>query len=167
MCVQIEGGRQGLGDMGKGEKRDSSNHYTSESHAGPSSPRSPHQSFSMCNTQPKQLTVTQRRAFQLRPEPFMRSHGLYHVPRICTECLFPLMIHMLEHNPQVKVKVSDAQLCPILCNSMDCSPAGSSVHGILQARLLEWVAISFSRGSSGSTDRTQVSCITGGGAFGR
>ena len=41
-----------------------------------------------------------------------------------------------------------AQLCPTLCNPVDCSPPGSSVHGILQARILEWVAISFSRESS-------------------
>ena len=41
-----------------------------------------------------------------------------------------------------------AQSCPTLCDPMDCSPPGSSVHGILQARILEWVAISFSRGSS-------------------
>ena len=41
-----------------------------------------------------------------------------------------------------------AQLCPILCNPMDCSLPGSSVHGILQARVLEWVVIPFSRGSS-------------------
>ena len=40
------------------------------------------------------------------------------------------------------------QLCLTLCNPMDCSPPGSSVHGIFQARVLEWVAISFSRGSS-------------------
>ena len=40
------------------------------------------------------------------------------------------------------------QLCPCLYNSMGCSPSGSSVHGILQARILEWVAISFSWGSS-------------------
>ena len=39
------------------------------------------------------------------------------------------------------------QSCPTLCNSMDCSPPGSSVHGILQARILEWVATSFSRES--------------------
>ena len=38
-----------------------------------------------------------------------------------------------------------AQSCPTLCDPVDCSPPGSSVHGILQARLLEWVAISFSR----------------------
>ena len=41
-----------------------------------------------------------------------------------------------------------AQLCPTLCNSMDCSSPCSSVHRIIQARILEWVAISFSRGSS-------------------
>ena len=54
-----------------------------------------------------------------------------------------------------------AQLCPTLCNPMDCSLPGSSVHGILQARILEWVAISFSRGSSKPRDQTQVSCIAG------
>ena len=42
----------------------------------------------------------------------------------------------------------DAQLCPTLYESMDCNLPGSSVHGIFQARILEWVAISFSRGSS-------------------
>ena len=45
---------------------------------------------------------------------------------------------------------------------MDYSPPGSSVHGILQARILEWVAIPFSRGSSQPRDRTQVSHIAGG-----
>ena len=44
---------------------------------------------------------------------------------------------------------------------MDCSPLGSSVHGILQERILEWIAIPFSRGSSWPRDRTQVSCIAG------
>ena len=41
-----------------------------------------------------------------------------------------------------------AQLCLALCNSIDCSPPDSSVHGIFQTRILEWVAISYSRGSS-------------------
>ena len=54
-----------------------------------------------------------------------------------------------------------AQSCPTLCNPVDCSPPGSSIHGILQARILEWVAISFSRGSSWPRDRTQVSRIAG------
>ena len=47
-----------------------------------------------------------------------------------------------------KVKVLVAQSRPTLCDPMDCSPPGSSIHGILQARILEWVAISFSKGSS-------------------
>ena len=54
-----------------------------------------------------------------------------------------------------------AQSCPTLCDPIDCSPPGSSLHGILQARILEWVAISFSRGSSQPRDRTQVSHIAG------
>ena len=62
----------------------------------------------------------------------------------------------------VCVCVLVAQLCPILCDPMDCSTSGSSVHGILQARILEWIAIPFSRGSSWSRDQTQVSHIAGG-----
>ena len=62
----------------------------------------------------------------------------------------------------VKVKESEvAQSCPTLCDPMDCSPPNSSVHGILQARILKWVAISFSRGSSRPRNQTQVSCIVG------
>ena len=53
------------------------------------------------------------------------------------------------------------QSFPTLCDPMDCSPPGFSVHGIFQARVLEWVAISFSRGSSPPRDRTLVSCIAG------
>ena len=53
------------------------------------------------------------------------------------------------------------QLCPILCDPVYCSPPGTSVHGILQARILEWVAISFFRGSSWPKDRTWVSRTTG------
>ena len=50
-----------------------------------------------------------------------------------------------------------AHSCLILCDPMDCSLPGSSIHGISRARVLEWVAISFSRGSSPPRDRTQVS----------
>ena len=56
-----------------------------------------------------------------------------------------------------------AQSCLTLCKPMDCSLPGSSLHGILQARVLEWVAISFSRGSSRPRDRTRVSHIPGRG----
>ena len=49
--------------------------------------------------------------------------------------------------------------CLTLCHLMDCSPPGSSDHGISQVRMLEWVAISFSRGSSRPRDQIHVSCI--------
>ena len=51
------------------------------------------------------------------------------------------------------------QLCPTLCNPMHCSPPGLSVHGIFQARILQWGAISSSRASSRPRDQTRVSCI--------
>ena len=54
-----------------------------------------------------------------------------------------------------------SQSCPTSCDPMHCRLPGSSVHEILQARILEWVAISFSRGSSHPRDRTWVSCIAG------
>ena len=49
------------------------------------------------------------------------------------------------------------QLCLTLCDPVDCSPPGSSAHGILQSRILEWVAAPSSRGSSRLRDRTHVS----------
>ena len=59
------------------------------------------------------------------------------------------------------VKMLVVQSCPTVCNPMEHRPLGSSVHGILQARILEWVAILFSRGYSLLRDRTCVSCIAG------
>ena len=50
--------------------------------------------------------------------------------------------------------------CPALCDPMDCSPSGSSVHGTFQARILEGVAISFSRGSSQCRNHTPVFCFS-------
>ena len=65
---------------------------------------------------------------------------------------------------QDKVKESEvAQSCTILWDPMDCSLPGSSVHGIFQARILEWVVISFSRGSPKPRDRTWASHIAGRG----
>ena len=57
-----------------------------------------------------------------------------------------------------QVKVKAAQSCPTRCDPME----NYTVHGILQARILEWVAFPFSRGSSQPRDQTQVSCIAGG-----
>ena len=53
-----------------------------------------------------------------------------------------------------------SQSCPTLCGPRDCSPPGSSVHGILQARVLEWVVTSSSRGSSQPRGQTHISCIS-------
>jgi len=61
------------------------------------------------------------------------------------------------NNEHVNVNVKVTQLCPTLCDPMDCM-----VPGILQARILEWVAFPFSRGSSQPRDRTQASCTAGG-----
>ena len=61
---------------------------------------------------------------------------------------------------EAKKESEVAQSCPTLRNPTDCSPQGSSVHGIFQARILEWVSISF-RGSSWPRDRTQVSHVAG------
>ena len=83
--------------------------------------------------------------FELKSEIFGQ-------PNTCCICRFP----------RKKVKWSEvAQSCPTLCDPMDCSLPGSSVHRIFQARVLEWVAISFSRGSSRPGDQTWVSRIVG------
>ena len=60
----------------------------------------------------------------------------------------------------VTVKMLVAQLCLTLCNPMDRSSPGSSVCGVFQARILEWVAVSFSRGSSPPRDRTPISSLS-------
>ena len=60
-----------------------------------------------------------------------------------------------------KVRVSVTQSCPTLCDPMNCSPSGFSVHRILQARILKWVAIPFSQGSSWPRDWTWVSYTAG------
>ena len=72
------------------------------------------------------------------------------------DSLLSLRIH-----PEYEVECEVAQSCPTLCDPMDCSLPGSSGHGILQAGVLEWVVISFSRGSSQPKDRTQVFHIAG------
>ena len=79
--------------------------------------------------------------------------GLLHRRRI---------LYHLSHevSPYVTMKESEVtQSCPTLCDPMDCSLPVSSVHGIFQAVVLEWVAISFSRGSSQPRDGTRVSRV--------
>ena len=73
--------------------------------------------------------------------------------------------HFLNDISSVLVKFRLKYMCVLSCvwlscGLMDCSPPGSSVQGILQARILEWVAVSSSRGSSGPRDRTQFLCVS-------
>ena len=73
-------------------------------------------------------------------------------------CIFILLLF---ESLILSVCVLVTELCLTLCDPMDYRFPGSSVHETLQARILEWVAISFSRGSSQPRNRTQVSCIVG------
>ena len=82
----------------------------------------------------------------------MRREG-YTVKCLCFPFKFPVNLKLLELGHSV---------VSTLCDSMDYSPPGSSVHGILQARILEWIAIPFSKGSSHPRDRAWVSCIASG-----
>ena len=99
-----------------------------------------------------------------RSEP--RRHGN---PRICyfslihdDAVLFYITLPTdIANSFHIIVKVLVAQSCWTLCDPMDCSPPGSSVHGISQARILERVAISFSKESSLPRNWTQVSCSAG------
>ena len=74
----------------------------------------------------------------------------------------PYKVKELSAYQVLKVKMLVAQSCPTLCNAMDCSPPGSSDHGILQARILEWVVSILSFGGySRPRDQTRVSHIAG------
>ena len=89
------------------------------------------------------------------------------ISKICfNESSFNIFRHMrrmmLDPSVCVCVCVLVAQSCPTLCDPLDCSPPGPSVHGILQARMLESVAIPFSRRSSQPRDQTLISGILGG-----
>ena len=85
------------------------------------------------------------------PENIQLSKDLSHQILWSTECL----------TPHAESESEVAQSCPTLCDPVNCDLPGSSIHGILQARILEWVAISFSRGSSRPRDWTRVSRLAG------
>ena len=72
--------------------------------------------------------------------------------RLVKAMVFPVVIYGCERWTIKKAESEVTQSCLTLCNPMDCSLPRSSVHGIFQARVLEWVAISFSRGSSQPRD---------------
>ena len=107
--------------------------------------------------------------------PLLVNYHIHHIPYLSPFCVWRHLNSILLANfnhtiqcYQLCVGVcgcSIFQSCPTLCNPADCSPPGSSVHGILQVRMLEWLAISFSRGASQPRDGNCVSCnsfIAGG-----
>ena len=67
----------------------------------------------------------------------------------------------------VNMCAKSPQLCSTFCDPMDCSPPGSSVHGMLHSRILEWVVRPYFKGSSWPRDRTYIPCVTciAGGCF--
>ena len=108
------------------------------------------------------------------PEPPGKPHSFSRSALTKCHKLGGLKHHLLSGGQESKIKVlaglcflglwwSEVKYysCLTLCNLMDCGLPGSSVHGIFQARILKWVAISFSRGFSRSSDQTQVSHIAG------
>ena len=102
-------------------------------------------------------SLTGKRSFVATPASciWMRNFGIH-------LAIVNSYVKIQSEHPKFYREVSEvSQSCPTLCDPMDCSLPGSSLHGILQARVLEWVAISFSRGSSQSRDWTLVSCIPG------
>ena len=95
----------------------------------------------------------------------MQSLGeLWGINRVNVTIIIPYLGRLICTPKECEVSsgtVKVAQLCLPLCDPVDCSLPGSSVRGILQARILEWVAVPFSRGSSRPRDQTQVCHITG------
>ena len=93
----------------------------------------------------------------------VKSHNLLSFSfLICKMVLLIIMLLISYAYYKDEVKWSEVtQSCPTFCDPVDCSLPGSSVRGILQARTLKWVAISFSRRSSQPRDRTRVSRIAG------
>ena len=82
---------------------------------------------------------------------------------VYTQCIVSIIvqtrIYLISYYQSLKNMLCYTQSCPTLCNPMDYSTPGSSVRGIFQARILEWVTISSSRGSPWPRDQTRVSCI--------
>ena len=84
------------------------------------------------------------------------NSGAHQRPWLRANILPTLQLHLPK---EACVCAKSLRSCPTLCNTLDCSPSGYSVHGTLQARILEWIAISYSRGSSQPRDQTHISCL--------
>ena len=103
--------------------------------------------------------------FKQKSKWFQSHLGQYCIPRawlsFCNNSGLPIIINYKMVKTMCRLKLHDVRGCSVtqlfqLCDTMDCSQWGSSVHGIFQAKLLEWVAV-FSRGSSPPRDRTRIS----------
>jgi len=81
-------------------------------------------------------------------------------PSVTAHPLYPIVLPLKDLFGAAAAAAKSLQSCPTLCDPIDGSPPGSPVPGILQARTLEWVAISFSRGSSQPRDQTRVSWVS-------
>ena len=114
--------------------------------------------FLITKSQGKPLLQTPAEAYLVLTRLVGTSPGLAH-PQWCKhhEEKNHYLLYFLFISMKRKKESEVAQSCPTLCDSMDCSIPSSSVHGSFQARVLKWVAISFSKGSSWPRDQTQVS----------
>ena len=108
-------------------------------------------SFSRGSSRPRNWTWVSCTAGRFFTNWAMREAQLLSLPHSCWQPCFWLHGSMHAHS---------LSCVGLFCDPMGCSPQGSSLHGILQARKLEWVAISFSRGSSWPRDWTRVSCVS-------
>ena len=95
--------------------------------------------------------------FHVERNGFRTYWGNYAHP--CADVHIHMYTHTHAHTTMKYHTCSVAKLCSILCDPRNYSPPDSSVHGISQARILEWVVMTLSRGSSWPRDRTLVSCI--------
>ena len=91
---------------------------------------------------------------------FPKKHKSQFLVKKHTMPCFVICVHF--YNLRLPYCMLVTQSCLTVCDPMDCSPQGFSVHGILQGRTLEWVTIPFSRGSSQPRGWTQASCMAGG-----
>ena len=106
--------------------------------------------------------VAERRKLRAKVRTPGCHNLLFSVAKSCLTLWDPMNARLLCSTPgSFVLQYLNVQSCPTLCNPMDYSLPGSLVHGIFQASILEWVAISFFRGSSQPRDWTQVSRIVG------
>ena len=113
-------------------------------------------SFSRGSFQPRdQIHISHAAGSPFISEPPALFIFSNYLSKIKKKKLYINFLYFLDNNILFKV----AQSCPIPCDPIDCSTPGSSIHGIFQARILEWVAISFSRGSFQPRGWTQISAL--------